>query len=230
MRRADRLFQIVEFFRRSKRSVVTAARLADNLGVSERTIYRDLADLVRSGVPIRGEAGVGYALDRGFNVPPLMFGVDEIEALVLGARMVAAYSDSDLVNAAESALGKIEVVLPAHLKTRLAGSRLFSPRFHLSPPPRELLVCLRRAIDTRHHVRFAYQRQDGDRSERTVRPMCLSFFAPRWMLSAWCELRNEFRNFRLDRISDLRMCETSFEEEPGKSLEDFMRQVETENR
>jgi predicted DNA-binding transcriptional regulator YafY len=230
MRRADRLFQIVELLRRSKRSVVTAARLANNLEVSERTIYRDLADLIRSGVPIRGEAGVGYALERGFDVPPLMFSVDEIEALVLGARMVAAYSDSELVKAAESALAKIEAVLPAHLKARLTDSRLFSPGFHLSPMPRELFASLRRAIDTRHRVCFAYQRQDGERSERTVRPLCLAFFAPRWMLSAWCELRNEFRNFRLDRIADLQVCDSSFVEEPGKSLEDFIRQAEAENR
>jgi predicted DNA-binding transcriptional regulator YafY len=228
MRRADRLFQIVERLRRCKRSAVTAAQLAEQLDVSERTIYRDFADLSISGVPIRAEAGVGYVLDRGFDVPPLMFEANEIEALSLGARMVAAYSDADLAKAAESALAKIEAVVPEALKTRLLGSRLFAPTYHLSTPPHDLLVSLRRAIDTRRHVRFVYQRQDGEVSERSVRPLCLAFVIPHWMLSAWCELRHEFRNFRLDRITRLRVCSTSFVEEPGKSLVDFIRHVEQE--
>jgi predicted DNA-binding transcriptional regulator YafY len=227
MRRADRLFQIVEHLRRSRRSVTTAAQLAERLSVSQRTIYRDLADLSVSGVPIRGEAGVGYALDKGFDIPPLMFDANEIEALVLGVRMVAAYSDMELMQGAESALAKIEGVVPTHLKARLAASRLFAPTFHRSPPPHDLLVALRRALETRHHVRFRYQRQDGEASERTVRPLCLSFFVPGWTLSAWCELRGEFRNFRLDRISDLATCESTFEEEPGKSLEEFIRRIES---
>src|SRR5438067_8044689 len=129
MRRADRLFRIVQRLRR--RGATTARDLAQALEVSERTVYRDVRDLLLSGVPIQGEAGVGYALDRSFDLPPLMFDEEEIEALVLGARIVRAWADAKLARSAEEALQKIEAVLPSHLKDKLASTALYALDCHV---------------------------------------------------------------------------------------------------
>lgn len=129
MRRADRLFRIVQLLRRRK--LTTARQLADDLEVSERTIYRDVADLVSSGVPIRGEAGVGYALERGFDLPPLMFTEDELEALVLGVRVVESWGDATLGSAARAVVHKVEAVLPERLQDRVGKAPLFAPGFHV---------------------------------------------------------------------------------------------------
>jgi predicted DNA-binding transcriptional regulator YafY len=223
MRRADRLFQIVQALRRG--TLVTARRLADELEVSERTIYRDVRDLVASGVPIEGEAGVGYLL-RGFDVPPLMFTQEELTALTLGARVVQSWSDPSLAKAAADAHHKIEAVLPARLRERAAHIPLYAPAF--ARPTPELfarLAELRRALGEQRKIRMSYRRADGELSRRVVRPLCLAFFPPLWHLAGYCELRREFRNFRLDRISALELGE-KFKEEPGQGLEDFLRQVE----
>src|SRR2546422_10946170 len=147
MRRADRLFRIVQRLRR--RGATTARQLAEALEVSERTVYRDTRDLLVSGVPIRGEAGVGYALDRSYELPPLMFDEEEIEALVLGARIVRAWADQKLARAAEEALQKIETVLPPRLKSRLGGTALLAPGFHVKAGMRNGLGDLRPAIHGR---------------------------------------------------------------------------------
>src|SRR5205085_5312646 len=144
MRRADRLFQIVTKLRR--RGAVTAAQLAEALVVSERTIYRDVRDLVLSGVPIQGEAGVGYALPRGFDLPPLMFTEEEIEALVLGARMVQAWADKRLARAAEDALAKIEQALPPRLQRSVSEAAFFAPGFHIEQGAANFLEELRSAL------------------------------------------------------------------------------------
>jgi len=223
MRRADRLFQIVQLLR--ARPVSTADRLAQQLEVTPRTIYRDIQDLVRSGVPIEGEAGVGYAL-RNFDLPPLMFTHEEIEALVLGARVVESWSDAALARAATSALNKVEVVLPARLKSRVAKTRLFAPAFHV--PARMLagLEPLRAALVSRQKVHFAYTRPDGMRSERTVRPLALFFWGSTWSMTGWCELRTDFRSFRLDRIEHLAVLDERFEAEPGRTLEDYFQHLD----
>ncbi len=219
MRRADRLFQIIQILR--LRSVTTAAYLADELEVSERTIYRDINDLLCSGVPINGEAGVGYALQKGFDLPPLMFSEDEIEALVLGARTVGAWADPELRKAANSALRKIEAVVPQRLQTRVRDAALFSHNFRASATTAANLQLLRPAIRTHQKICFSYERVDGAQSRRTNRPLALTFFGPNWLLSGWCELRDAFRNFRVDRMSNIDVLEEQFEEEPGKTLEDF---------
>jgi len=226
MRRADRLFQLVQILRR--RRVVTAARLAERLEVSERTIYRDIRDLVRSGVPIQGEAGVGYALPRGFDLPPLMFTEDEVEALVLGARIVRSWGDPALGRAAQDVLDKVETVLPPRLKDRIDGSVLYAINFSPAPGVADALALLRRGIDERRKVQLAYVDARGDSSQRVVRPVCLAFVAPLWMLSAWCELRGDFRNFRLDRIDDLALLDERFVDEPGKTVQDFLRRIDAE--
>jgi len=223
MRRADRLFRIVQILRR--RRVTTARRLAEELEVSERTIYRDIRDLSISGVPIEGEAGVGYALPRGFDMPPLMFTEDEIEALVLGARMVRAWGDRDLVRAADDVVAKVEAVVPPRLRERIGDSRLFSLNFQPRRRDAELLALLRHAIRERRKVTMEYTRADGEGSERTVRPLCLAFTPPEWMVTGWCELRDDFRNFRLDRIEAMSVLDEGFVEEPGKGLDDFLDRV-----
>lgn len=219
MRRADRLFQIIQLLRR--RHVLTAAAIGSELEVSERTVYRDIADLVRSGVPIAGEAGVGYTLRRGFDLPPLMFTEEEIEALVLGTRVVSSWADEGLAKAAESALARIEAALPDKLKARLVGSRLFAPSFHVPQQVAGALADLRKAIDDRRRTLLDYFDNDGAQTDRVVRPLGLFFWGNKWTLTAWCELRNDFRDFRLDRIQAMSALDSRFEVEPGKTIEDF---------
>ena len=224
MRRADRLFQVIQLLRR--RHVLTAAAIAEELEVSERTVYRDIADLVRSGVPIAGEAGVGYTLRRGFDLPPLMFTEEEIEALVLGTRVVSSWADEGLAKAAESALARIEAALPDRLKARLIGSRLFAPAFHVPQGVAAALPDLRRAIDEHRLTRLDYSDGKGERTERTVRPLGLFFWGNKWSLTAWCELRDDFRAFRLDRINGMEALDARFDSEPGKTIEDFFNRWE----
>jgi predicted DNA-binding transcriptional regulator YafY len=224
MRRADRLFQIIQFIRRHH--VTTAAALAQALEVSERTVYRDIRDLVISGVPIEGEAGVGYMLRKGFDLPPLMFTRDEVEALVLGTRVVSSWADAGLGKAAEAALDRIAAALPDELRLRLIESRLFAPGFHVREDVVERLGLLREATSAKRKAWLAYRDADGATSERSVRPLGLSFFGSTWMLTAWCELRNDFRNFRLDRVVTLNLLGEHFADEPGKSWEDYVRDME----
>ena len=220
MRRADRLFQIVQILQRNR--LTTARRLAERLEVSERTIYRDVADLSASGVPIEGEAGVGYAL-RGFDLPPMMFTRDEIEALVLGARVVETWGDSELAEAAREALAKVEAVLPRRREAAVRETMLFAP-----PPDyrrQQLTIDLaqvRRAIRERRKIHFAYVDASERSSRRTVRPLGLAFFGPTWVVTAWCELREDFRSFRPDRMSDFELGDEVFEIEPGKSFADLL--------
>ncbi|HLF76142.1 MAG TPA: YafY family protein [Dehalococcoidia bacterium] len=223
MRRADRLFQIIQFMRR--RGVTTAAALADALEVSERTVYRDVRDLVLSGVPIDGEAGVGYRLRKGFDLPPLMFTATELEALVLGTRVVMSWADPALANAAQSALARIEAALPEELRSRL-DTPLFAPGFHVRQDVLERMGVLRVAIDERRKVAMDYRDVEGSVTQRTVRPLALAFWGSVWSLTAWCELRNDFRSFRLDRAGGLQPLAERFVDEPGKTIEDYLRGME----
>ena len=209
---------------------MTASKLSEALGVSARTIYRDIRDLGLSGVPVRGEAGVGYALPRGFDLPPLMFTEEEVEALVLGARVVQSWGDAALARAAEDALGKVDGVLPARLRERLAEAALFAPGFHVSAELRRLVAPLRGAIRERRRTRFGYQDRGGVRSDRTVQPLGLFYWGTAWSLGAWCETRRDFRNFRLDRMSALEVLPDRFESKPGRTLADFFRRYEEESR
>lgn len=225
MRRADRLFRLVQLLR--SRQVVTAARLAADLGVAPRTVYRDIRDLVRSGVPIEGEAGVGYVM-RHFDLPPLLFTAEEIEALVLGARVVQSWSDKALAMAANAALAKVEAALPRRLRSRVGESSLFAPDFHVPQRMLDGLAPLRTAVIEHQKVHFAYTRPDGARSERTVRPLALFFWGSTWSVTGWCELRNDFRSFRLDRIAGLTVLREGFASEPGRTLEDYFQHLDDE--
>jgi predicted DNA-binding transcriptional regulator YafY len=226
MRRADRLFQIIQYLR--SRRVTTAKWLAEALEVSERTIYRDIQDLAASGTPIEGEAGVGYVLRKGYNLPPLMFNKDEIAALTLGVRLVKSWADPKLASAAEQVLSKVGAVLPDHRKTDLHEARLFAPLTLISAAVSTTMGCIRPAIDSQNKLRFNYTRQDGKHSSRTVWPLGLFFWGSVWTLGAWCELRSAFRIFRLDRIHDLQLCSEHYEQTVGRTLE-AMIELEKEN-
>lgn len=219
MRRADRLFQLIQLMRR--RNVATAAWLAQELEVSERTIYRDVRDLVLSGVPIEGEAGVGYILRRGFDLPPLMFTESELEAMVLGARVVTSWGDAPLARAAADALARVESVLPDRLKQKLEQTPLYAPGFHVQPWMAGSLSTLRQAIDDHRKVHLDYFNAQGEQTERTVRPLGLFFWGDRWSLTGWCEMRDDFRSFRLDRMRTVTPIRDRFHDEPGRTLEDY---------
>lgn len=226
MRRADRLFEIVHHLR--GRRLTTAAQLAEWLEVSERTIYRDVADLLASGIPIDGEAGVGYRLHPDFDLPPLMFNHNEIEALVIGARMVESWGGPGLAQGARSALAKIATALPKEKRVTLESSRLFSPNFFISPKMSSQMDELRVAIDEHRAVELDYRDGDGRDSLRRVRPLGLFFWGYAWSLAAWCELRQDFRNFRLDRIVNCTLMKDRFSDESGRRLADYMRSVSCE--
>jgi predicted DNA-binding transcriptional regulator YafY len=226
MRRADRLFKIIQALRR-RRTAVTARRLAEELEVSERTIYRDIADLSASGVPVRGEAGVGYLLERSFDLPPLMFDEQELEALVLGARVVHSWADPALAAAAADALAKVEAMLPERRRREVSGAALFALNFRGRGQQAGTLRDLRRATRKRLRSGFEYTDEEGNETQRTVRPLGLFYWGRTWTLGAWCELRDGFRNFRLDRIRRLELLD-AFEEEPGKTIDDLFRHYEQE--
>ncbi len=223
MRRADRLFQIVQHLR--GRRLTTAAQLADWLEVSERTIYRDIRDLSLSGVPVEGEAGVGYRLSAGFDLPPIMFTLDEIEALVAGARIVETWGGSALANHVRSALAKITLALPKSRREEVEQTPMFAPEFPVPPETAAYLETIRDAIARRRKLRIEYMDRQLCDSRRTVRPLGLFFWGAAWSLAAWCELRQDFRNFRLDRIQRV-IVGGEFKDTAGQTLEDYLKQVD----
>jgi predicted DNA-binding transcriptional regulator YafY len=199
MRRADRLFQIVLILRRASRPV-TAARLAAELELSVRTIYRDMADLIAQQIPIRGEAGLGYVLDREFEMPPLMLSPDEIEAAVLGSRWVAMRGDPVLAAAARNLIAKIGAAVPRRLRDFATEPSIGTPPGR-SPPPDGLdITKARQWIRSGHKIRLRYCDHEGRESERTVWPTIIGYAEEARFLTGWCELRQDFRRFRTDRI------------------------------
>jgi predicted DNA-binding transcriptional regulator YafY len=223
LRRADRLFEIVQQLRGDR--LVTAQTIADRLEVSVRTIYRDIRDLQTASVPIDGEAGVGYLLRPGFQLPPLMFALGEIEALMVGARMVEAWAGRDLAQAASEAMVKIAAVAPAD-RMRAAGRvAIFAPGMRFDESLRTRFDLFVRGIDERRKAAFAYGDAAGMATTRIVRPLAMHFWGGVWTLAAWCELRTDFRTFRLDRVSDLALTDDRFGMEPGRTLEDYMARV-----
>ena len=223
MRRADRLFQLVQLIR--GRRLTTAAFLAQRLEVSERTVYRDVADLQHQGVPIEGEAGVGYRLGAGFELPPLMFTQEEASALVAAARLAQSWVDPALARNIETGLGKILSVLPPAARVSAEALALYAPALGLDDAMRNRLQTLREAVEARHKLRLNYRDVSGDASERTVRPLGCFYWGKVWTLSTWCELRNDFRGFRIDRMDTVEVLPERFRDEAGKTLADMLRQV-----
>jgi predicted DNA-binding transcriptional regulator YafY len=224
MRRADRLFLIIHALR-GRRTALQARQLAETLGVSLRTVYRDVADLQLSGVPIEGEAGVGYVLRKGSDIPPLMFTADELEALVVGTRFVRAFAGTKLAESAQTALMKIEAVLPPELRERSARTRIYAPiwrdEYKLAFAVR--IDRLHAAIEGRQVLQLAYRDEGGNISTREVEPLCLAFWGGKWTLGTWCRLRENFRNFRPDRIDEVAETGELFDELAGRNLDAYLR-------
>jgi predicted DNA-binding transcriptional regulator YafY len=226
MRRADRLFQIVQHLR--GRRLTTAAQLAGWLQVSERTVYRDIRDLTISGIPVEGEAGVGYRLKAGFDLPAIMFTMDEVEALVAGARVIETWGGPALGRHARSALAKIALALPAARREEIERTRLFAPAFLVPAGAAEGLDTIRQAILKRRKVYLEYVNKENRASARTIEPLAINFWGTTWSVAAWCESRADFRVFRLDRIRKLEIQPETFEEIPGRTLADFVESVNRE--
>ncbi len=204
MRRADRLFQIVDLLRPGR--LTTARDLAERLEVSERTIYRDVADLIGSGVPIEGAAGAGYLMRAGYDLPPLMLTRDEASALVAGARMMRAFAGTQMQRAASEAMDKILAVLPPDLKMQATDMPLYAigkAAPDLSPATRTRLDQIEAAIQNRQALDIAYAREDGTTSQRRIQPGVLLFWGKVWTIGGWCELRQDYRGFRVDRMDIL---------------------------
>lgn len=228
MRPVDRLFRILLLLRHGR--VVTAAQLAATLEVSERTVYRDIAALQLSGVPVDGEAGVGYRLRRDFQVPPLMFAGDELAALAIGAKLVAACGDAALGTAAASALARIEAVLPRAEEARIGAlsERYLAPDFMRPMAQREPLAALREGIAASRKVLVTYRRGDGELSQRCLWPLGLVFWGHCWTLGAWCELRQEFRTFRVDRIQTVAVSDEPFADRYGHLWQEYLARQRSE--
>lgn len=220
MRRADRLFRLTLLLGRGR--VLTGDQLAERVGVSKRTVYRDIRDLSRSGVPIDGEAGVGFRLRGGYQIPPLMFTPEEIQALVFGARLVQSCADDGLQAAADNVLAKVDAVLPARLKPMLDDPGLLVPDFRVSPEVKRALRALRRAVSERRMISFRYTLGDGSTIAPRVRPMCLRYIGGTWPLGGWSEIEAAFRVFRLYRIQALDITGERFASQRGRSLADFL--------
>lgn len=228
MRRAERLFQIVQLIR--GRRLSTARFLAERLEVSERTIYRDVADLMAQGVPIEGEAGVGYRMNAGFDLPPLMFTRGEAQALVAAVRVARSRLDVGLAMQSDSALSKILAVLPAAERAAAESLAIYAPPVGPDERTRLRLQELRTAAEARRKVHVAYLDLKEQRTERVLRPLGCFYWSEVWTLAAWCETRDSFRNFRVDRIERLDTLDERFRDEPGKTLADLFRLTDIDRR
>ena len=220
MRRTDRLFELIQILRDGR--LHTARAMAERLEVSTRTLWRDMATLIASGLPVEGERGVGYILREPVTLPPLTLTPDEVLALTLGLQLVTRGADPSLTRAADSLLGKITAVLPARVLDGIGQDTWVFPGAEALAAARHL-PALRRAIRLRERVVIAYADSAGVTSQRPVRPLLLEFWGRVWTLASWCETRGDFRSFRVDRIDSLRLTDESFPEVPGTTLDDWRR-------
>jgi predicted DNA-binding transcriptional regulator YafY len=214
MRRADRLFQIIQILRRGKRPV-TADAIAEELETSKRTVYRDIADLIGQRAPIRGEAGVGYILEDGFDLPPLMLTPDEIEAAVLGAQMVAARGDPALRRAAEDLIAKIGLVIPENLRPLVVEPATRAAPNRNAVPDNIDMAGVRRAIRAGCKVVLTYRDEQERETGRTVWPFAIGYYETTRLVMAWCEMRQDFRSFRTDRVSGAVFTEDRYPDRPA---------------
>ena len=222
-RRADRLFQIVQILR--GRRLTTAALLAERLGVSARTVYRDIRDLSLSGVPIEGEAGSGYRLLSGFGLPPLMLTNRESEALIVAIRLLKTWGGESLSKELESAQEKVLAILPEESRRKAEQTRIYAPDIALQPHSRSGFDVIHHAISSQQVLALHYRDEAGQLSWREVQPLGLFFWGEHWLLAAWCERRNDYRCFRLDRCLTITLTGRRFSESVERSLADFLRKV-----
>ena len=209
MTRSERLLALIQLLRQH-RYAVTGRQLAEQLGISLRTVYRDIASLQAQGANIDGEAGVGYSLRPGFMLPPLMFTEEEIEALVLGSRWVAQRADDALKTAANQALAKISAMLPEELRRQLDSSGLL-----IGPVKSEYInhddeAIIRHAIRKEYQLQIEYSDVNKQKSQRIIRPLALGFLENMHVIVAWCELRQDFRHFRTDRVQSLKLIKKKY--------------------
>lgn len=221
MRRAERLFQIVQWVR--GRRLTTADWLAARLEISLRTVYRDVAELQRQGVPIDGEAGVGYRMRAGFELPPLMFTAAEAQALVAAIRVAQPRLDTRLAREADMALAKILSVLPPAARAAAESLPLYAPVGGPDIATRDRLALLREAVEARQIVLMTYRDLKEQTTRRRVRPLGLFYWEAVWTVAAWCERREGFRSFRVDRIEVIEVLAERFRDEPGRTLPDLLR-------
>ncbi len=223
MRRADRLFEIIQILRRVRRPV-SAQAIADELEVSKRSVYRDIATLTAQRVPIRGEAGVGYVLEEGFDMPPLMLTAEEIDAAVLGALWVSTRAEPELARAAENLIAKIEAITPRPLRRHIAAAAMSVRPVSPASEDKVDAAMLRQAILEGRKVSLGYRDGDGKESKRVVWPVLLGYRDEGRILAAWCELRQGFRYFRTDRMTFAEALDQRCPESRG-SLKDRWRKA-----
>ncbi len=223
MRRADRLLRIIQILRRHRRPVIGQV-IAEELEVSLRTVYRDIADLITDGVPIRGEAGIGYVLGEGYDLPPLMFSADELEAVMLGLRWVMRRGDPDLARAAQDTVAKVGAVLPESLRPFLFDSPLMAPPTYRIEKDKVDVAALRQAIRDQRKVRIEYADEQNTKSERVIWPIAISYFDAQRLIVSWCELRQDFRTFRTDRMQVALILPEKYRERRKVLLKQFLDQ------
>lgn len=220
MRRADRLFDIIQSLRAAA-GPMTAAALADHLEVTVRTIYRDIAALQASRVPIEGAPGLGYVLRRGFDLPPLMFTADEADAVAIGVRLLRRLRDPKLQSAADSVLAKLAAVVPVPLQPHLVAAPVFVSEGDAPAVTGIDLAELRSAIHGSRKMSIAYADDAGRRTDRTIWPVAMAYYVDATVIGAWCELRNDFRHFRVDRILSSRVLDDCFPADNGKLVTEW---------
>jgi predicted DNA-binding transcriptional regulator YafY len=221
MRRADRLFDIIQILRTVSRPI-TAATLAEKLEVTVRTIYRDIAALQGSRVPIEGAPGLGYVLRRGFDLPPLMFTTEEIDAIAVGVRLLRRLRDRKLQEAAESVLGKLSAVVPPPLQSQLVATPLYVSEGSAPAVTGIDLSQLRGAIRETRKLAITYADEEGRHTRRTIWPVAMAYYVDVTLVGAWCELRNDFRHFRVDRILASDVLDERFSADSGRLTAEWL--------
>ncbi len=224
MAKADRLLTIITLLK-GRRTVITARQLAEVVETSERTIYRDIQVLLDTGFPIEGEAGVGYRLQPGFEIPPIMFTAEQLLAVQLGLKMVKGWTDRDLALAAEDARLKIEAILPERLKQTDPEKNVIVPAYYINSPASDISLVIRKAIKSNMGLTLEYTRADGEFSNRVVQPLGLVFWGQKWTLIAFCLLRDEYREFRLDRIQHINVNNQPAVIRTDISLDDYIQKI-----
>ena len=222
--KSERLFQLVNLLK-GRRLAITAKQLAEKLNVSERTIYRDIQHLQTSGVPVEGEAGIGYLISE-CDLPPMMFSLEELQALMLGSRMVSEWTDPQLAAKAHSALAKIEAVLPGSLKQQVNDLPYLVSGWSHNESQQAFTLTLRQGIETHQCVELHYSDAQQQQSLRSVEPLGLVYWGGKWTLVAHCLLRKDYREFRLDRISSVNLLQLTFTTSSKKSLAHYVRLIE----
>ncbi|HEX4534620.1 MAG TPA: YafY family protein [Rhizomicrobium sp.] len=226
MRRADRLFRIIQVLRRKHRPV-TAHEVAEELETSVRTIYRDIAQLMADRVPIRGEAGIGYVLEGGFDMPPLMLTPDEIEAAMLGAQWVMGRADPALARAASDLIAKIGVVIPEHLRPLLMEPSVAAPKRYPNETDAIDMARVRTAIRAQGKIALVYRDENGAETRRIIWPIAVSYWETVRVIIAWCELRVAYRHFRTDRVASADFLEDRYTQSRARLRAAWWKEMKT---